>query len=99
MIELNHPKLSVRNQCELLGFNRSTLYHQPKYSLTSDTNLANELHDLWIEMPFYGYRRITAELNRRGCKINAKRVIRIMRQINITAIYPKPNLSLKRDGR
>ena len=59
MIELNHPKLSVRNQCELLGFNRSTLYHQPKYSLTSDTNLANELHDLWIEMPFYGYRRIT----------------------------------------
>ena len=29
MIETNHPLLSVRRQCELLGLNRSTLYYQP----------------------------------------------------------------------
>jgi putative transposase len=98
MIDLQHPNLSVRNQCELLSFNRSTLYHKTKSSLVSDTNLANEIHDLWLEMPFYGYRKITAELNRRGHKINAKRVIRIMKQMNIAAIYPKPNLSRKREG-
>ncbi len=64
-------------------------------SLASDTELANQIHDLWMQMPFYGYRKITAELNRRGYAVNHKRVARIMRQMNISAIYPKPRTSIK----
>ncbi len=37
----------------------------------------------------YGYRRITAELHRRGMQINHKRVVRIMREDNLLAIQPK----------
>ena len=29
LVEPNHPRLSVRRQCELLGLNRSTLYYEP----------------------------------------------------------------------
>lgn len=29
MIERNHPDLSIRRRCELIGLNRSTLYYQP----------------------------------------------------------------------
>lgn len=29
MIEPDHPEISVRRQCELIGLNRSTAYHQP----------------------------------------------------------------------
>jgi len=37
----------------------------------------------------YGYRRITAELHRRGMPINHKRVARIMREDNLLAMQPK----------
>ena len=37
----------------------------------------------------YGYRRITAELKRRGMQVNHKRVSRIMREDNLLAVQPK----------
>src|ERR1700752_3037460 len=37
----------------------------------------------------YGYRRITAELRRRGMPVNHKRVVRIMRKDNLLALQPK----------
>jgi len=37
----------------------------------------------------YGYRRITAELHRRGMQINHKRVVRIMREDNLLGLPPK----------
>ena len=43
MIEPNHPELSVRRQCELIGLNRSTLYYQP--AMESPLNLAVDALD------------------------------------------------------
>jgi transposase InsO family protein len=37
----------------------------------------------------YGYRRITAELHRRGVPVNRKKVARMMRDDNLLAIQPK----------
>ena len=37
----------------------------------------------------YGYRRITAELRRRGLLVNHKRVARIMREDNLLAVQPR----------
>src|SRR3979490_250261 len=37
----------------------------------------------------YGYRRITAELHRRGMQVNHKRVVRIMREDNPLGLQPK----------
>jgi len=37
----------------------------------------------------YGYRRITAELRRRGLLVNHKRVARLMREDNLLAIQPR----------
>jgi putative transposase len=97
MIEKERQTLSIRGQCQLLSLNRSRLYYKPN-GLSDDTRLANEIHELWLDMPFYGYRRITAELNRRGFLINAKRVIRLMREMNIQALYPRPCTSLRNEA-
>jgi len=43
--------------------------------------------------PFYGTRRLTAWLRRKGHGVNIKRVRRLMREMGIEAIYQKPNLS------
>jgi putative transposase len=37
----------------------------------------------------YGYRRITAELRRRGFLVNHKRVVRLMREDNLLAVQPR----------
>jgi putative transposase len=37
----------------------------------------------------YGYRRVAAELRRRGMMVNHKRVARIMREDNLLAVQPK----------
>ena len=94
MIEMKHESLSVRRQCSLLRVNRSTLYYEA-VDVAEDTRLANEIHELWLEMPFYGYRRITAELRRRGYKINSKRVLRLMREMNVQALYPRPKTTIR----
>jgi putative transposase len=43
--------------------------------------------------PFYGVRRMTAWLRGRGYAVNPKHVRRLLRQMGLTAIYPKPRLS------
>ena len=37
----------------------------------------------------YGYRRVTAELRRRGLLVNHKRVARLMREDNLLAVQPR----------
>jgi putative transposase len=37
----------------------------------------------------YGYRRLTAELRRRGLLVNHKRVVRLMRADNLLAVQPR----------
>ncbi|MFH1831415.1 MAG: IS3 family transposase [bacterium] len=89
MIDERHRSLSLRQQCALLDVGRSNLYYQPTIA-PDESWLANNIHELWLDMPFYGYRRITAELQRRGSAVNHKKVLRIMREMQLQALYPKP---------
>ena len=89
----DHPSLSLRRQCELLHVNRSSLYYKPKGEDAHDLSLLNEIRDIWIRYPFYGYRRITWALRQKGIKVNHKRVQRLMNLGGIHAIYPGPNTS------
>jgi putative transposase len=93
MVDREHAQLSVRKQCQMLGIWRSNVYYcaQP---VPDESTLANEIHDLWLDMPYYGYRRITAELRKRGYNINHKRIVRMMRDMRIQALYPKPRISV-----
>jgi hypothetical protein len=43
-------------------------------------DLKNQIQEIALEFPGYGYRRITAELRYRGYVVNHKRVLDLMRQ-------------------
>lgn len=94
MMEKGHKRLSIRRQCVLLGIHRSGVYYQPS-PVQYDTELANALYELWEEMPYYGYRRLTAALRRQGYDVNSKRVRRVMGEMGIEALYPKPRTTQK----
>ena len=46
--------------------------------------LRAEIEEVLAEWPFYGYRRVTRELRRRGIVVNHKKVARIMREEALT---------------
>lgn len=96
MIDENHQSLSVRRQSQLLSLNRSSLYvkHKPK----DDSELCNMIAEIYADYPIYGYRRITAMLARQGRIVNHKCVYRLMRAMNLRAIYPGPNTSKRALG-
>jgi putative transposase len=94
LIEADHPDLSVRRQCELLGLNRSTLYYQPVPESAENLRLMDRIDRKYTDCPFYGSRRMTEWLDQdMGETVNRKRVRRLMRLMNLYAIYPKPKLS------
>ena len=56
------------------------------------------LDEQYTRTPFYGVRRMTNGLEKQGRRVNAKRVRRLMRQMGLEAIYPKPRLSTPAPG-
>jgi len=93
-IDPSHTGLSIRKQCVLAGIPRSAVYYEQRTD-GEDAMFANLINEIWLEMPYYGYRRITAELQRRNYNINEKRVLRLMREARIQALYPRPNTSMR----
>ena len=62
---------------------RSGYYYKSKKNIDKDKELLDKIRTIATEFPCYGYRRITAELRRRGITVNRKRVHRIMAQNGI----------------
>ena len=89
----DHKQLSIVEQCDLLNIARSSFYYQPKGPSEEDLILARLIDEQHMNTPFYGSRKITGVLQRLGYKVNRKRVQRLMRELGIEAIYPKPKLS------
>lgn len=95
MIEPDHPDLSVRRQCELLGVNRSGLHHEPSTESPADLRLMRMIDEQYLCTPFYGSRRMAAHLTAPGEPVNRKRVQRLMRIMGLEAIYPKPRTTTR----
>ncbi len=98
LVDVGHPALSVRRQCELLGLNRSSLYYQPAGETAENLRLMRRIDEQYTACPFYGSRRMTAWLIEQGEEVNRKRVQRLMRTMGLEAIYPKPRTSTAGQG-
>jgi len=53
-----------------------------------------EIDVLYLEYPFFGARRMTEMLSRKGFAVNRKRVSRLMRVMGIRALYPEPRTTI-----
>ena len=93
LIEPENTQLSLRWQCEILGLTRASWYYQPRPVSAWEIQLMNLIDGRFTLMPFYGVPRMTAYLKRQGEAVGKKRVRRLMRQMGLYAIYPKPKTS------
>jgi putative transposase len=74
--------------CELAGVSRAGLYRFRPGPPGPDPDMAlrDAIQRIALEFPSYGWRRMTAELQRRGWAVNHKRVYRRMREDNLLCL-------------
>jgi putative transposase len=98
MLDRSDKMLSIRRQCTLVGVARSGFYRPNEPANDNDLALMRRIDELFTSWPFLGSRRLTAMLRAEGEKINRKRVQRLMRQMGIAALGPKPNTTKPAPG-
>ena len=98
MVERPGKDLPVRRQCALLSVARSGVYRPKPVAGADDLAVMRRIDELHLELPFYGSRPMTFELNKEGRGVNRKRVRRLMRLMGIEALVPRPGTSKAAPG-
>jgi putative transposase len=82
---------AVNALCQMTGISRASYYRWgvPRPSFPVEMELRDALQKIALEFPAYGYRRITAELGRRGFEVNHKHVLRLMHEDNLLCLRHK----------
>lgn len=93
-MEKDNPNLSIREQCVILDISRSGYYYRSAGMSDSDKSVLDEMDRIYTKWPYYGTRRMSKELERRGFKAGRRRVRRLMRILGVEALYPKKRLSI-----
>ena len=97
-LDRDHPQLSMRRQCAILGLARSGVYRLPRPANDDDLALMRRIDELFTHWRFLGSRRMTAMLRAERHAINRKRVQRLMRLMGIAALGPKPRTTKPAPG-
>lgn len=86
--------ISLSRQAELLDISRSSIYYQPTVD-PENILIMNAIDRIFTQCPFYGHRRIQPELKEEyGIDIGKKRIIHLMKEMGLNAIYPRQKLDL-----
>lgn len=93
MIDRDHDKLSITRQCRMLSVHRSTVYYTPRPVSTENLTLMRLIDKQYMRTPSWGSRSMCSYLRRLGHQVNRKRVQRLMRLMNLEAIYPRSRTS------
>jgi transposase InsO family protein len=84
--------LRIERMCQLAQVSRAGFYRslQEAQPVEEAMMVRAEIQQIALaHRRRYGYRRITAELRRRGLLVNHKRVARLMREDNLLAVQPR----------
>ena len=84
--------LSIERMCQVVPVSRRGFYRslQEQQPAEEKMEVRDSIQQIVLEhRRRYGYRRITAELHRRGMQVNHKRVARMMREDNLLAVQPR----------
>lgn len=93
----SHSDLSVERQCELLGLSVSPYYYKPAKKtaeeLARDEKVGAAIDRWHTDRPYLRSRKLAAAITAEGLSTNRKEIRRFMREMDIYAVFPKPNLS------
>ena len=96
LVEWAGEAFSLSTQARLLGLHRSGLYYQARRPSATEVAIKHRIDEIYTATPFYGSRKIAAQLRQEGYETCRETVRGYMREMGLQAIYPQPNLSQRR---
>ena len=93
--------LSVERMCRVAAVSRASFYRwlEPSAPVEEEMEVRSAIQAVVLEhRRRYGYRRVTAELRRRGLLVNHKRVARLMGEDNLLAVQPRAWVATTNSG-
>jgi putative transposase len=92
---------TIQRLCRLAGVSRAGYYRHFEASAPAraDADLRDAIQRISLAHRQYGYRRITAQLRRESHVVNAKRVLRLMREDNLLCLRSRPFVPRTTDSR
>ena len=86
-------ELPVSTGAKLLGINRTSVYYGGLPVSQEELECKSIIDHLHTDNPTWGARQMSAQLKLRGYQVGRRKASRYMREMDITPIYPKMNLS------
>ena len=86
-------ELPVSTSVKLLGINRTSMYYEGLPVSQEELECKSIIDHLHTDNPTWGARQMSAQLKLRGYQVGRRKAGRYMREMDITPIYPKMNLS------
>jgi transposase InsO family protein len=80
MIDQMKANYPVSVLCEVVELSRSTYYHRGR-GIVDDPAVVSAIEHILMRYPFYGYRRIHAQLKREGMAVSERVVRRILKDL------------------
>jgi putative transposase len=93
LVEVEQKDVSLTAQAHILSLSCSSLYYRPAPPSAAELAAKHRIDELYLEFPYYGARRMAAQLQREGMLIDRKTARKYMQEMDLIAIYPGPNLS------
>ena len=97
MIDPEHD-LPIKQQAEVLGISRSTVYYEPRPISAEDLWLMRRIDELHLNYPFAGSRMLRDLLWQQGLVVGRRHIKTLMKRMVIEAFYRKPNTSKPAPG-
>jgi len=92
-IDKQDRDISIRRQCELVGVNRSNVYYQARQrDMVKEDEIRKAIDQQFLK-DACGVTKMMQYLHRQGYGVGEKLVRKLMRLMNLLALYPKPKLS------
>jgi len=93
LLEPNHEELSIRQQCKLLGINRSNVYYVKKPLDDTVLKLMRVVDEIYTECPFFGTRQMVSYLRPMGYDVGRAQIRSIYEKLGLIALCPGPHTS------
>jgi putative transposase len=99
LLEKDHPQLSQRTQCKLLGVTRSTLSYKPVPESAEALRITRIMDEIYLDDPCVGTRRLVTLFERdHSLIVNRKRLQRLRHEMGLETIWCRPRTSIPDKG-